>query len=204
MKEFVNARFFVPPIVGALFVFFADPRRFLVFVKEHDYWWPIVIAPIFVFGIGFLVSTFVTTLIDSFKKRITLSQESFGKSIELFPYLEGDEYKDTKRELATWLVLKDQELEYIRNQVDKRWHAFNASANSLVVLILVHIWAAIESVVVAPCLWWIAFLVSSIAFCLNARENYRKVAEIDNVIISKAYWEYKKRLQINSRDGGGL
>ena len=136
IKSFIDARFQVPPLIATLFIFLANPVKFIAESGKLGF---LVGGTVFIFGAGFLISSVVTTFIILFKCRQTLSKESIKKLPTLFPYLRKskDSFTVTELETATWLAIEDKKYKYVREQLHKRWHAFNASANSAFALALV-------------------------------------------------------------------
>jgi cytochrome bd-type quinol oxidase subunit 2 len=186
IKTFLDARFLAPSTIAVFFVFLANPEKFSSYIAYHEFGF--LLGFVFVFGIGFLISSLMTGLfIEPFKIRQTLSNESIKRLSVLFPYLKrGDCFTKTEKELAIWLAIEDDKSKYIREQLHKRWHAFNASANSILALVLALVSIYYFNVgIVFKSFWWPLFGASFIAFAITACTTYKSVKEIDNIIIHR-------------------
>ncbi len=192
IKSFIDARFLVPPMVAAIFIFLTNPVDYFASIQEISL--PIFLGgTVFIFGVGFLISSAVTTLIILFKCKQTLSKKSIEKLPKLFPYLKcGDCFTIAELEVATWLTIESKKLKYIREQIHKRWNAFNANANSAFALLLVLISIFFLNIIkspVNPHLWWTLFILVEFVFIANACDAYNSLKEIDNIMIRRREME---------------
>lgn len=205
IKEFINARFLVPPIIGIFFVFLANPMEFINFLstEKHDNITSLILAPIIIFSLGFLISTFTTAfLVVLLKLRRTLSDEFLNNIVvenRPFDFFEKkDCFTDTEVELITWIAIVGKENSYLQDQIHKRWHAFNASANSIVAILVS--WVIIVTLKVQffdkyP--WSIILTVFTIsfaaiiAFFITAVNSYKSVKNLDMLVVKRAIRSYR-------------
>lgn len=192
IEKFLDARFLAPPTVATFFVFLANPESFTMYMVSHRTGF--FVSVVFIFGTGFLISSLVTGLfVELFKWRQTLSEESIKKlsESELFPYLKGGEcLTDTEKEVATWLTVEDDKFKYIREQLHKRWHAFNASANSILALVLALLSIIYFNIgIVFTPFWWPLFVLSFTAFVITMCKTYKSVREVDNIMLRRRLFD---------------
>lgn len=199
IKEFINARFLVPPTIFLFFLFLANPDKFVLYIESHDKLTNLIFAPSIIFAFGFLISTAVTAFyINPLRLRQTIEDTRILEKV--FPFLKesiNNEYNDTQKEISTWLTIlddSDQKLDYLREQIHKRWHAFNAGMNAIASLLLLLIYVmmlqrqtgwSFWSVPLWGYIWPLLITISIIAFYFAGQDAYNSVKEIDNIMIRR-------------------
>lgn len=208
IKQFLNARFLAPPIIVVFFIFLADSEKFIGYINKYNGAVGLFVGTVFIFGIGFLISSFATLFINwatgspshdsRFPSRATLNKISVDKAKKLFPFLPKNDSKkltQTEKEVAIWLTIADDKKDkYLREQLHKRWHVFNASFNSFIGLLFVFFFVVFRQSYFSDwqtpsVLWWLIFLVSVVVFLLDSVITYQSVQEIDNIMVRR----YKKK-----------
>lgn len=213
IKEFINARFLVPPIIGIFFVFLANPVEFVNFLstEKHNNITSLILAPIIIFSVGFLISTLTTAfLVILLKLRRTLSDEFLnnivGKNRPFDFFEKKDCFTDTEVELITWITILGKNNSYLQDQIHKRWHAFNASVNSIVTILVSWAIVIILKIQFFDKYPWFMVLtvftisfVATIAFLITAINSYASVKNLDMLVVKRTIKEYKNKQKYGKR-----
>lgn len=201
LKQFLDARFLVPPLILALFAFSANPDKVIDYITGYNSSvLVLLVGAVFLFGIGFMISSLVTALVViPCNLRGTLTEQSERLFLKIFPFLKNPDrregYSNTEREAVTWLSISTDKDKYIREQLHKRWHACNASANSIAALVIsalvAYPWVGLgEQSCLYQGAWWSLLVALASIFLITARDAYRSVVEIDNIMIRKYNHEH--------------
>lgn len=186
-QKFIDARFLAPPLLVFFFIFLADPCFFYIrLVLTGDVLANLLGISILIFTFGYLLSTYGTAFyIIPNNLRTTLLVENKGKKVAMERF--GlDPYSKTEMELATWLAVSKEEYQYVREQVDKRWIAFNANVNCLVALILALFIVLVFVRFPSYCwglIWLAFFVVTFVAFNKSKKEALESVRQLDGALI---------------------
>ena len=195
IKQFIDTRFLVPPIITVFFIWLVDPFVFFDYFKNYEGYEGIVgflTSTAFILALGFLISSFVTVIINIIGVRDILKEHQ--NELVLPDFLDPSQNID--REVTTWLAILDDakneeeklKLDYIRKQIHKRWHACNANFNcvaaliaSAAILLLYLNWSP-------SCAWWVIWIISIVLFVINGRYAYQDVKSIDIIMVKRKKW----------------
>lgn len=191
IKKFLDARFLVPPIITIFFIWLANPPVFLDYIQKYQGVGGFLTGVAFIFALGFLLSSIMTAfVINLFNLRTTLSKES-GDYLEKHPFSFLKQSGVIDKEITTWFAILDDKtglkLDYIRDQIHKRWHAFNANLNSVAGLLFSFLIVCnyINIATNMINIWTILFTLSIAGFFVNARVAYQNVRDIDNIMVKR-------------------
>lgn len=81
----------------------------------------------------------------------------------------------------TWLTISDKESKYFRDQIHKRWHAFNLNLNCSFAVLVSLLTFRFLGFPEFPLIWLLLFFVSLISFGWNALQAYLDVKNLDNI-----------------------
>src|SRR3989338_5748867 len=108
IKQFLDARFLVPPAITIFFLWLANPPDFLDYILKYQGVGGFLTGTTFIFALGFLISSFVTFfVIKLFGLRATLKEYKEEDIEKIFPFL-NKPLQGIDKEAATWFAILDE------------------------------------------------------------------------------------------------